>query len=204
MLTIENLARPGLEPASLQLAGGECAAVFGPSGSGKSLLLRAIADLDPSTGRVSLDGKLRETMAAPAWRRRVCYVPAESGWWADDVGGHFADEQAATGFLHLLGLPAAALDWPVERLSTGERQRLALIRAVVQAPDVLLLDEPTSGLDAEATARVEGVLHERLADGAAILLVTHDPKQAERLAQHRYEIGNGRLRPADAAGEGEG
>lgn len=198
MLKIDNLARQGLEPAHLELAAGDCAAVFGPSGSGKSLLLRAIADLDPNTGDVTLEDRVRESMPAPAWRRRVCYVPADSGWWADDVGSHFEDTDAATGFLYRLDLPAAALDWPVERLSTGERQRLALIRALVLAPDVLLLDEPTSGLDAEATARVESLLHEIMADGAAILLVTHDPKQAERLAHHSYTMRNGRLAPAAA------
>src|SRR5690606_11730155 len=89
MLTIENLFRPGLDPVSLALAQGEAVAVMGPSGSGKPLLLRAIADLDPNEGSVILDDARREAMPAPRWRRLVGYLPAESGWWADRVGAQF-------------------------------------------------------------------------------------------------------------------
>ena len=193
MLHVENLARPGLHPATLHMDAGECVAVSGASGAGKTLLLRAIADLDPCQGRVRLDGTDRAGLPAPVWRRRVIYVPADSGWWASRVADHFEDHEAAAGFLARFGLPADALEWQVERLSTGERQRLALIRAMALAPPVLLLDEPTSGLDREATARVESLLHEHLATGAAVLLVTHDERQAARLSRRGYRMADGRL-----------
>ena len=66
-------------------AAGECIAVTGPSGSGKSLFLRMIADLDPSEGEVFLDGAERRSLPAPAWRRRVVYIAAEPGWWSETL-----------------------------------------------------------------------------------------------------------------------
>lgn len=194
MLEIAGLTCRSLTDVHLHVRDGEAVAVSGASGSGKSVFLRAIADLDPSDGEVRLDGQARSAMAAPTWRRRVVYVPAESGWWADRVGDHFDGTEAATGLLHRLQLPADCIHWPVARLSTGERQRLALARAMALAPRVLLLDEPTSGLDPETTLRVEAVLHDRLADGAAIIFVSHDPDQARRFGQRRLRIQDGTLR----------
>jgi len=191
VLDIENVSCLSLRNVSFSVGSRECVAVTGKSGAGKSLLLRSLADLDPNDGDVKLDGQSRNAMAAPDWRSQVVYVPAESGWWADDVGGHFDDREAATGLLHRMQLPADCLDWPVSRLSTGERQRLALVRAMVLAPKVMLLDEPTSGLDPDTALRAEAVLHERLADGGAIILVSHDPAQAERLASRRLHIEGG-------------
>jgi len=193
MLQVRDLQRPGLSPVSFELSDGECIAVQGPSGSGKSLLLRAIADLDPNQGELRLNGEAREGMTGPAWRRQVIYVPAESGWWSDRVGEHFADWEQAIPLLQTLFLPAEARDWPVQRLSTGERQRMALARALVLRPRVLLLDEPTSGLDSEAAAAVEQLIGERLHDGAGVLWVTHDAAQARRIASRCLSVENGRV-----------
>ncbi|WP_109120378.1 ATP-binding cassette domain-containing protein [Azospirillum sp. TSO22-1] len=193
MLSVHNLATPVLKPASLSVAEGECVAVQGPSGAGKSVLLRAIADLDPNTGAVSLGDRRREAMPAPAWRRLVAYVAAESGWWLERVGDHFADPRAALPLVEALGLPAGALEWPMMRLSTGERQRLAFARTLVQRPAVLLLDEPTAALDEASVNRVEALLRAELARGVAILLVTHAAAQAERLAGRRLCMEGGCL-----------
>lgn len=191
MLSVSNLSTTVLKPASFQVEAGECVSVQGKSGSGKSVLLRALADLDPSTGEVRLNGDLREDMPAPLWRRRVTYVAAESGWWEDRVGAHFAQPDRAAALAGALGLPGEVMDWPVVRLSTGERQRLALVRALVQRPEVLLLDEPTGPLDAEATERVEALLHAELARGARVLIVTHAPEQAVRLARRHLHVADG-------------
>jgi len=199
LLTVRGLTRPGLAPVDLDLAAGECVAVLGPSGGGKTMLLRAIADLDPNEGEVSLDGAVRAAMPAPAWRRQVGYLAAESGWWADRVGVHFADAKAARPLVTALGLPAEALDWPVARCSTGERQRLALARLLVQEPRVLLLDEPSSGLDDKATGRAETLIRERIEAGAAALVVTHDERQADRLARRRLTVADGHVREERAA-----
>jgi ABC-type multidrug transport system ATPase subunit len=170
--------------------------VLGPSGAGKSLFLRAIADLDPALGEVSLDGRSRASMPAPQWRRQVALVPTESGWWADIVHQHFTDTDRLRPLLDQVGLPADAFDWPVGRLSSGERQRLALLRALQSEPRVLLLDEPTSALDRETTLRVEALLRQQLEAGRAILLATHDLEQANRLASARLSIRKGRASSA--------
>lgn len=193
MLVVDALHRPGLEPVSFELADGECVVVGGPSGAGKSLLLRAIVDLDPNEGRVTLDGRARESMPAPRWRRLIAYLPAEPGWWAETVAGHFADWTVAAALVEALGLPPTCGDWGVLRLSTGERQRLALARVLLAELRVLLLDEPTSGLDPDARAVVEGLVGERMAGGASALWVTHDAPQAERLARRRLVVERGRV-----------
>lgn len=194
MLMVANLSRSGLAPASFSLSYGECVAVRGPSGAGKSLLLRAIVDLDPNSGEVSLDGVSRDLMSGPAWRRLVGYLPAEPGWWADRVGGHFDDWTAALPLVERLGLPADARDWPLTRPSTGERMRLALVRALVRRPKVLLLDEPTAALDATSVSTVEALIAERVGDGLAVLWVTHDAAQGDRVAHRFLRVEAGQVR----------
>jgi ABC-type iron transport system FetAB ATPase subunit len=192
LLEIEQLTGMAGGPFDLRLAAGECIVISGPSGAGKSLLLRMIADLDESQGVIRLDGSLRESMAAPLWRRQVLYVAAESGWWAPTVSAHMQSE-AARLLLPRLGLPDKLFDAPVAQLSSGERQRLALIRAVIRHPRVLLLDEPTAALD-EASARlVESLLIELRQNGAGLIVVTHNEAQAGRLATQRFQMRDRRL-----------
>ena len=196
MLSVRDLARPDLDATSFELVDGEYVAVGGASGSGKTLLLRAIADLDPNEGMVALDGAGREAMPAPDWRRRVVYVAAEPGWWRDTVGGHFDDWDAARDLVAATGLPVGCQTWPISRLSTGERQRLGLVRALILEPRVLLLDEPTSGLDDAATEAVEELVRARLDHGARALWVTHDSAQGRRLARRRLVCDDGVVREA--------
>ena len=192
VLRVESLRRAGLGPISLAIGDGECLAVTGPSGAGKSLLLRAIADLDPNDGAVFANAGERARMPAPDWRRAVACVPAEPGWWGDVVRDHFAPPLPAT-LVQSMGLGREVFDAPVARLSTGERQRLALARCIARAPEVLLLDEPTAALDGRSTLEVEAVLKARLKDGASLLLVTHDPDQVARLAARSVRLDGGRL-----------
>jgi putative ABC transport system ATP-binding protein len=194
-LIVRKLRSELAGPFELTLAIGDCATITGPSGSGKSLFLRMIADLDPNEGEVWLNDRERASMPAPAWRRLVTYVPAESGWWAERVIEHFA-AGAWSGVAALadrLGLRADILDASVQQLSTGEKQRLSLVRALSLNPPVLLLDEPTGPLDEESVSRVEALLQERMADGTSILLVTHDQDQATLLGQQRYRMVAGHL-----------
>ena len=182
LLSVRGLKRAGIEIPDFELATGDAIAVLGPSGSGKSLFLRALADLDPNEGDLRLGGEAREAMSGPQWRRQVTYVPAESGWWAERVGEHFESWDIAAPWAEGLDIPAEAGNWPVSRLSTGERQRLALVRAMAQGARVLVLDEPTSGLDVQTTWAVETRLREFVTNGGGLVFVTHDPDQARRLA----------------------
>jgi putative ABC transport system ATP-binding protein len=194
MLQVRDLRTNILKPASFSLSAGECVAVRGPSGAGKTLLLRAIADLDPNEGLVTLDGRDRSTIAGPEWRRLVGYVPAEPGWWADTVGEHFGEWTAALAFVRELGFPEETKAWPITRLSTGERLRLALIRALMVRPKVLLLDEPTAALDAASVAAVESLISTRIQAGLAVLWVTHDAQQAKRVAHRLLVVEGGEVR----------
>jgi phosphate-transporting ATPase len=158
------------------------------------LLLRAIADLDPSDGLVCLDGRERSMIAGPEWRRLVGYVPAQPGWWADTVGEHFSEWSQALTFVRDLGFPEEAKAWPISRLSTGERLRLALIRALMVRPKVLLLDEPTAALDPASVAAVETLIAARIQAGLAVLWVTHDAEQAQRIAHRLLVVKAGEIR----------
>ena len=88
-LKLDQLAVAHLEPVSLSVAESELICISGESGSGKSLLLRAIADIIPHQGDVLLGDVAASSMTAPEWRRKVSLLPAESQWWSDDVADHF-------------------------------------------------------------------------------------------------------------------
>lgn len=194
-LTIKQLRSAVAGPFDLRLATGGCAAITGPSGSGKSLFLRMIADLDPNEGAVWLNARERASMPAPQWRKHVTYVSAESGWWADLVIDHFSSQgrSEVVALSARLGLRADRLDAPVAQLSTGEKQRLSLIRALLPNPPVLLLDEPTGPLDEVSVTQVEALLQEKMAGGTSIVLVTHNSTQAARLGAQHYRMMAGHL-----------
>ncbi|OZB79812.1 MAG: hypothetical protein B7X28_07945 [Halothiobacillus sp. 13-55-253] len=175
-------------PVSLQLEAGEILTIYGQSGIGKSQFLRALADLTPHTGDVLLDGVSQTKIRPENWRQQVGYVPAESGWWADVVAQHFS-EQPPEVWLSMLSLAPELLDAPVERLSTGERQRLALVRALVLQPKVLLLDEPTANLDQRnAQKLIELVKTYAQSEQAAVIWVSHDVDERALLGNRSLEI----------------
>lgn len=218
MLRIENLKVGELPPLSFALADGECLAVDGPSGAGKTRLLRAVADLDPAPGHIFLDGAERREMPAPAWRKLVRYVAAEPAWWTDTARGSIRDAEgndnpkrkaSAKGkdrvgwLMDALGLDAVLLDRPLNLVSTGERQRLALLRTLLDEPRVLLLDEPTAALDAGNAALVEELIRYQLLAGRAVLLVSHDGGLSNRLASAHLELARAVPRSEPAAVSGQ-
>ncbi len=195
-LRLAGVQPRGLAPVYLTLGAGELVLLSGPSGSGKSLLLRAIADLDPHPGEAWLDEVPRSELPAPVWRRRVGLLPADAHWWSDRVGEHLPGPAQADpiDLLARLGFERDVLDWSVTRLSTGERQRLALARLLLNEPEALLLDEPTANLDPASCSGIEDLLNDyRRARAAAIFWVSHDGAQRRRLGGRRLMIVSGHL-----------
>ncbi len=193
LLRVEGLRHDGLQAAAFELKPGDIALISGPSGSGKTRLLRAVADLDAHEGDVWLDQRHYLSFAPSEWRRKVGFLPSESHWWRRDPKSHFNTPPDVEG-LARLKLEPATLTRPIAQLSTGERQRLALLRLLENEPEVLLLDEPTGSLDASSETRVEAEVKRYLkARGAAAIWVSHDEAQGQRLATKRFTMAAGRL-----------
>lgn len=192
LLEVRALQTEILSHIDLELEASECIALTGPSGSGKTVLLRALADLDPNQGDVFLEGVPRQRFSPSTWRLKVAMVPAEPAWWGLRVRDHFPQGEVVS--MQMIGLPEKALDWEVARCSSGERQRLAILRALVRKPSVLLLDEPTANLDGGNRERVETLIASFRHTGGGVIWVTHDEAQAERVAQRRLQLEAGMLR----------
>lgn len=187
-LTVSLPATATAAAVQFSVAAGQCLVVMGPSGVGKTTMLRKLADLDPHEGSVLLGDQPQQGMPGPLWRRQVTYVSSDAGWWAPKVRDHFDPDSAPAGLMARLGLSPDKLDSPPQNLSSGERQRMALIRALVRTPRFLLLDEPTSALDEETTRLVETALEEAKNRGCGLVLVTHDAAQGERLADQKLTL----------------
>lgn len=192
-------------------APGSITAILGPSGSGKSTLLRLLNQLERHDAGVVRCGDLTIPADLPErqWRRCAAALQRRVGMvfqglqlfphlsvlanvaLAPQVVQGMPQSQAAALARELLaqvGLGAAAERLPA-RLSGGEAQRVAIARALATRPAALLLDEPTSALDPASTAAVVAVLQGLRKQGQTLVLVTHDPGLADRLADHTVRLG---------------
>lgn len=196
-LVVEGLSRGGGSPRfDLTIEPGRCVTLSGPSGSGKSSLLRLLVDLDPGTGSARIGSLVRERLPANEWRRLVGYVAADARWWTSPISAHMTDRNEALRLSCELGLSSTIMDSSPENISSGERQRMALVRALILRPRFLLVDEPTSSLDPDSALQVEKLLTRRKQQGMGLLLVSHDADQLQRMADCRYVLSGGRLAPA--------
>ena len=185
--TIKNLCLSSISANfshvfNFSVPAGSCMGISGPSGIGKSVLLKALADMLPHKGEMFLGAIESQTIPAPQWRRKVTLLPAESQWWCDTVGEHFAkfDQQLFTQ----LGFTKEVMGWQISHLSSGEKQRLACIRVLMNQPDVLLLDEPTANLDKENQAKIEStIISYQIKQHAPIIWISHDKEQLARVCQ---------------------
>jgi len=199
--------RPALTDVSVRLEAGQTLAVLGSNGAGKSTLLRVLATLlRPHTGTVSLLGA---TLPAEAHRvhGRIGYLGHEPLLYRDLSGRenllfharlHGVAPARVDEVLAAVGLSARAND-PVRQLSRGTVQRLAVARAVLHEPELLLLDEPRAGLDPAASERLEPLIGRE--SGRTRVLVTHDVEGA--LAESHGVLGLRRGRVALEAPAGE-
>jgi ATP-binding cassette subfamily C protein len=185
----EDDARPALDELSLTIRAGETTAIIGPSGSGKSTVADVLMGLiAPVRGRVLIDGSPLRAEGIAAWRDQVGYVAQDTLLFADSLRANLRwaapatteeDMRRALRLADALDFASSlphGLDTPLgERgvlVSGGERQRIALARALLRQPALLILDEATSALDAESERRIQEAI-ERLAGRMTIVVITH-------------------------------
>lgn len=198
--------RPILRGASLTLHPGEVAHLLGANGSGKTTLARILATaLHADRGTVTLDDEpvTRRLSAARraigfASHRPLLYLgltPVENLSFFGRLAGVADARTRARRQLERFGMGAFA-DTPVERFSRGMLQRIALIRALLPEPRVLVLDEPYAGLDEDGTRTLNEVLLEARDRGAATLVISHDPDRVTPLTPRRHRMREGRVEEA--------
>lgn len=194
----------------LQVAASERVAVMGASGSGKSTLLNLAAGMDrPDSGQVCVLGEALETIAEPGltrFRARNVGLVFQDFNLIDSLSagenielplwlnGFDSEGSQLAGLAETLGI-AGLLDRMPEQLSGGEKQRIAIARALVHGPGLLLADEPTGSLDEASAGRVLDLFDRVCADqGCALVLVTHNP-EAAAICDRRLQLRGGKLHP---------
>lgn len=198
-----------LDAVSLEVRSGDRIAIRGPSGSGKSLLLRAMILLDDvDAGEVHRHGQTINNHDVPRYRAEVMYLPQQAilaeGTVLDNLKtpfefgvhqGQTLDIERAKQRLEKLKRDASFLQQSVAQLSGGERQIVAVLRALALDPAVLLLDEPTAALDPKSTTEIEALLQAWHSEDPqrAYVWVTHDGEQAERVGTKQWAIHDGQL-----------
>jgi len=217
MLTVRGVqvsygARDVLRGLDLDAPRGELLAIVGPSGSGKSSLLRLLNRLDePTAGTLYLDGQDYRELHPRDLRRRVGTVMqrpylfpgtvASNVRFGPEQRGQILDDHAVETLLARVGLGGFGTR-TVEKLSGGEAQRVSIARTLANRPEVLLMDEPTSAMDEALARHVEEVITGVIRDGhLTCLFVTHNRDQARRIADRVLVLEHGRVKGVGAAKE---
>lgn len=196
-----------LQDISFHVSRGEIFGILGPNGSGKSTLIRILSTLIiPDTGRALIFGHdvVQEEMVIKRMINRVSVEasffkklsPVENLMYGARLYGLSGKEAHARilGILRRLGLRESSFDQPMEEMSRGMQQKVAIARAFLTAPVLLLLDEPTTGLDPRSKKEVQAlVLELRDAHDATIILTTHDMEEAEALCDRIAILDEGRI-----------
>jgi putative ABC transport system ATP-binding protein len=185
--------RTVLDDVSFRVMPGEILSIVGPSGGGKTSLLRLLNRLEePQRGRVIVDGVPAPDIPVADLRRRLGMVFQRPSLFGGTVADNICYGPRLRGecdvdtadLLTRVGLSESFADRDPEKLSEGEKQRVAIARTLANGPEVLLMDEPTASLDPTATATIEQLtLDLNSRDGLTIVFVTHDLAQAGRLGR---------------------
>jgi iron complex transport system ATP-binding protein len=202
--------RPALQDVWLEIAEGTITAILGPNGSGKTTLLRLLLGLlRPQAGEILLAGQPHSSYARRARSQWIGLVPQDEHIPFDfsvleyvllgrapylgalEMPGE-ADRQIALEALKGAGL-AGLEDRPLPNLSGGERQLASVARALAQSPRILLLDEPTAHLDLSNQDRLLDILRGLAAEGATVVLTTHDPNLASAVARRAVLMRQGQI-----------
>lgn len=200
VLRASGLAISGrLHATDLTLQGGQLCCLIGPNGSGKTSLLHAVAGIGRPTGTVLIEDKELRSVGPARRQRLLSYLPAsrDIAWplVASDLirlGGRFSDKEIEP-LLDQLSLRDLN-DRRTDRLSTGERSRVLIARALASRSRVLLLDEPVSNLDPLWQLKLLDLIRgEALANGQAVLLAIHDLDLAARYADRLIVMAQGRI-----------
>lgn len=192
-----------LEDVSLSVEAGAHLTITGPSGSGKSSLLKLLAALvSPSSGRIVYQGRDLEDLDPVAYRREVSYCFQQPLLFGQTVRDNMAfpfeirqlpfDQERVLSALARLNLGPEFLEKPIKELSGGEKQRVALVRNLLFEPKVLLLDEVSSGLDEQTKLLLRAFLKDLHQEGVTLIEVTHDQQEIEA-AERLVTIVGGRL-----------
>jgi iron complex transport system ATP-binding protein len=197
LLAAEQVGLAGrLEPAGLRMETAELVCLVGPNGSGKTSLLHALARIGRPTGEVRIDGRRPEDLPPAQRRRLLSYLPAsrDIAWplATEDVVRLGADRTESLEAMEALGLGPFARR-RVDRLSTGERSRVLIARALASKPRLLLLDEPVANLDPLWQLRLMEILRDATAGGQGAVVAMHDLDLAARYADRLVLMDSGSI-----------
>ena len=208
MIEIKKLTKQAdnkliLRGVDLLINKGETVAILGPNGAGKSTLLKVLATLiKPTSGLIKVNGmdlkknhiKIKKIMGYLPHSSLLYdhYTPLENIVFFGNIYGVKNVEQRATELVKEVGL-SFFLNEPVKNFSRGMIQRIAIARAIVHEPEILLLDEPHTGLDQGAIGILNNVILSMKAKGTTTLMVTHDFKQAAEICDRIIIVKNGKI-----------
>ena len=204
-LTVRRRGRNLIGPLDLTFGPSGLTMVIGPNGAGKTTLLKSLYGIERiSAGTVGWNADINVVRDAQAYvfqtptmlrrtvRENLAFPLRLSGFERSDI------EKRCTAWADRIGL-TDALDRRAPRLSGGERQKLALARALIREPQALFLDEPCANLDGRATAEIEDILRTALDRGTRIIMTSHNAGQIRRLATDFVFLMNGQVRGSGGA-----
>ncbi|HEY4719459.1 MAG TPA: ATP-binding cassette domain-containing protein [Candidatus Methylomirabilis sp.] len=201
--------REVLKGISFLVRAGDCYSITGPSGSGKSALLRLLNRFeDPIRGEIRFRGAPVQSYDPLELRRRIALVLQQPVMFHGTVrenllrrpGGEQLSEAALVQALEEVGLDRAFLDRNAMEVSGGEKQRISIARSLLGEPDIILLDEPTSALDARSLHLVADLIGQlNRVRGLTVIIVTHQPEMIHRLGGRVLFLDKGHIiRETDA------